>query len=234
MMWVLVPFSRPDYLQNVRENFDRQTMAGKKLCIVENGAAIGACKQAGFEPDLLLTSEAHPSLARNAGLVALRDLDAHFSCMDDDDFYGPEYQWEHFEHAKRGRVTGKMPHWVRFEAVGKLWLFNRERANRKVSWVQGPTIGGFARDVPDFPLKPIGEDVAFCRVHREAGGEVFNTSVGNFLYVRRSDEKSHAYRIGAVGFADEHGPWFEEHPDDITRVFCDNPQLGARKAYNQI
>src|SRR5690606_4134641 len=104
--WILVPFARPERLENVQANFQRQSHEGKKLCIVENGPAIGACKVAGFEPDLLLTSDvAHPSAARNVGLDALADFgeDTHVCCMDDDDFYGSFYQAEHLLFAARGR-----------------------------------------------------------------------------------------------------------------------------------
>lgn len=234
MSWVLVPFSRPDFLGNVQDNFDRQSQAGKKLCIVENGDAVGYCKQVGFSPDLLLSSDAHPSKARNVGLAALRDLDAHFCCMDDDDWYGHYYQQEHVAFSARGRITGKMTHWVRFEGLGTLWLFNRQRAGREVAWVHGATLGGFARDVGDFPVVHLGEELALCRAHRDAGGTVQNTSVGHFVYMRRRNEQEHLYQITPRGFANEQGPWFEEHRDDFSLVMEGVPPVGNRKNYLQV
>lgn len=231
--WVLVPFSRPDFLGNVQENFNRQAQEDSKLCLVENGDAVGYCKQVGFTPDLLLSSDAHPSKARNVGLAALRDLDAHFCCMDDDDWYGPHYQQEHIAFAERGRITGKMTHWVRFEGVG-LWLFNRERAGRTVAWVHGATLGGFALDVGDFPVVALGEELALCHAHTAAGGTVQNTSVGHFVYMRRQDELSHLYQVTPKGFADQHGPWFEEHRDDFSLVTQAVPPTGTRKNYLQV
>src|SRR5690606_9576234 len=80
--------------------------------------------------------------------------------------------------AARGRVTGKLPHWVHFASQGHLWLFNRNKAGRAVAWVQGPTIGGFVRDMGRFPLIPLGEELEFCEAHRKNGGAVMNTSGG--------------------------------------------------------
>lgn len=234
MSWVLVPFSRPEMLDSVRQNFDRQQWKDKKLCIVENGEAVGHCKQAGFTPDLLLQSDAHPSKARNVGLAALRESDEHFCCMDDDDWYGPYYVEEHVHAAARGRITGKITNWVHFESVGKLWLFNRQRAGTLVPWVQGPTVGGYARDVADFPVVAIGEELVLCKGHRAAGGEVRSTSVGHFIYLRSTDERKHIYRTTPRRFADEHGPWFEEHPFDLRLVCAGIPPVGAKKSYQQV
>lgn len=237
MSWVIVPFARPDRLDNVRANFHRQSHEGKKLCIVENGPAIGACKAAGFEPDLLLTSEiAHPSAARNVGLDALQDFgeDAHFCCMDDDDFYGSFYQAEHLLFAARGQVTGKLPHWVHFASQGQLWLFNRNKAGHAVAWVQGPTVGGFVRDVGRFPFVPIGEELDFCAEHRKNGGTIRNTSVGHFCYMRSVDEADHLYRVTPVGYANTHGPWFEEHPLDLQLVVQSDPPRSVRKNFLQV
>lgn len=205
----------------------------KKLCIIENGDAVGVCGAVGFAPDMLLTSAAHPSHARNKGLVALRELDAHFCSMDDDDYYGPAYMQEHVDNAEKNRITGKVTHWVRFEGQKKLWLFNRMRTNRPTAWVQAATLGGFARDVPNYhPI--LGEEIDLCARFRAQGGVVQNLSVGHFLYQRRSDSLSHAYKVGPRGFADQHGPWFEEHMDSLLLVNKKDPPLGVRKAYNQV
>lgn len=235
MSWVVVPLSRPECVANVKENFERQSHEGKKLCIVENGGAQGACKAAEYEPDMLLTSEeAHPSAARNAGLVALRDLDAHVSFMDDDDYYGSYYQEEQISFADRNRITGKMTNWVRFEQVGKLWLFNRAKATKPSAWVQAATIGGYARTIPDFPVVDLGEELDLCTEFRKNGGEVRSTSVGHFCYMRSLDERSHLYKITPRGFANQHGPWFEEFRDDKRLLDEGMPPVGIRKSYAQV
>ena len=234
MSWVVVPLSRPECLANVKENFSRQATEGKKLCIVENGDAVGVCADFNFKPDLLLASAAHPSTARNEGLAALRDLDAHVSFMDDDDYYGAGYQDEQIASAGRNRITGKITNWVRFERVGKLWLFNRDKAGKPSAWVQAATIGGYARTIPDFPVVDLGEELDLCREFRQGGGEVVNTSVGHFCYMRDEDEQKHLYQITARGFANQHGPWFEEFKDDMQLIDEGLPPAGTRKSYTQV
>lgn len=234
MSWVVVPFSRPERLEAVRANFARQRSPDKKICIVENGPAIGVCKAAGFDPDMLLTSDPHPSIARNVALDFLREEDAHFCCMDDDDWYGPEYLAEHRRHAARGRITGKVTHWVRWQdsRLNALWLFNRGRAHKPTTWVHAATLGAYARDIPDFPTIPLGEENVLCKMHRAAGGEVINLGVGHFLYSQGG--QGHAYQTSARMFAHALGPWFETHPLDLSLVEQENPPTGRRMAWNHL
>lgn len=232
--WAVVTLSRPKQLKQVVQQFESQDSFGKRLCIVENGDAIGACAAAGFVPDLLLTSNAHQSDARNVALRELRKKDAHVSFMDDDDYYGPRYLSEHVSNAVSGRITGKIVHWVRFETIGKLWLFNRTRANQKVAWVSGATIGGFARDIPDFPIVQAGEDMHVCRQVTRRGGIIFDTGLSSYLYIRKGSTKEHTYDIEPRFFAYNHGFVFEEFPDNMDLVDSLNPGIGVKRAWNTV
>ena len=88
-IYAIVPFSRPDMLENVKNNFVRQKFLDKKLIIVENGPAIGACKKYNFQPDILLTSDAHQSHAKNTAINELNKRGGGFwTTLDDDDWYG--------------------------------------------------------------------------------------------------------------------------------------------------
>ena len=167
----------------------------------------------GFVPNLLLTSDKHQSIARNVALDAVREMDDYVVFMDDDDYYGPEYLTEHRECAKHGRLVGKYSHWVRFEGVCTA-LFRQSRANSKQQWVRAGTLGGFAREFPDFPEQPIAEEIRLCEEFRLRGGEVWNSSISHVLYERREDTLDHAYGISNAGFARVHGPTFVRYPLD--------------------
>jgi len=229
--WVAVPFSRPECLQRLQQNLQRQRFRGFRVCVVENGRAKGFCKERGFEPDLLLQSKRHPSWARNTALEELRrDSDNYVLFMDDDDVYGPRYVEEHLEIGKPEQLVGKFPHWVHFE--GKcLALFRPERQHQLVSWVCGPTIAGYAREFPEFPDIPLGEEIAVCSEFWKQGGKVFNSSFAHFLCIRREDAMSHTFSVTQQGFASRLGPWFYSFPESQTDHAFDefaDPQAGKR------
>lgn len=89
MIALVTPLHRPEDVPNVRENWLR---LGGLLIVVENGAAIGACRAQGFEPSVLLESLDHQSYARNAGIERAWELGADaWAQLDADDYYGPAY-----------------------------------------------------------------------------------------------------------------------------------------------
>lgn len=200
-VWVVVPLSRRGNVPLVRHNFLRQELPGKRLIVVENGDAVGACAAHGFCPDLLVTSERSAASARNTALETLRRLhpDAYFVNMDDDDWYGPDYLWEHAALARRGQLVGKSTHFVLFEGRG-LVLFRPWVADSDALVVNGGTLGAFVSEAPEYPRLSVGEDTGFCIAFRERGGSVWGSSIYHTAYVRRRDMVSHSYRETDPGF----------------------------------
>lgn len=176
---VVVPVSRPENIQATVENFLRQRYPDKRLMLVLNGPALDAEVPAGV---MRRTSAAHQSAARNVALRELRDEDAFVAFCDDDDYYGPGYLEELARFAKRGRITGKYPHWILFSRG--LVLCNRGRASRRTDWVRGGTVAGFARDIPDWPEVLVGEELLLCESFRATGGEVYSLGLGHTVYYR--------------------------------------------------
>ena len=113
-IYVIVPFSKPEFLENVKRNFVQQKHYNKKLIVVENGKGIGTCKKHGFEPDVLLTSDAHQSWARNEAINWVKahggGLCANF---DDDDYYGPEYLSELHQNRGKANIIGKYDFYIK-------------------------------------------------------------------------------------------------------------------------
>ena len=198
-VWVVVPFSRPENLNLVLANFNRQTFPNKKLVLVENGRALGAAHGVAHgddsrhaAPPLVLMSERHQSLAKNLALREIRKRGGGFTVvMDDDDWYGPEFVAEAAGYARTYDVIGKVRNFVSCD--DRLWLCSREASERKASWVTGGTIACWAEFCPDYPLDRSGEDVAFCSLAQRQGLTVFATSMYHYLY-QRSDT-GHAWNI---------------------------------------
>ena len=193
-VWVLVPFSRPKFLQNVIDNFTRQTFHNKKLIIVENGPALGACKKANFNPDLLITcNEHHQSHAKNMALHELRGMGGGFWCnFDDDDYYGYNFIEEMAEHSDKAEVIGKSDQFVRM-AGGTLRSFEGLGHNEHVHLVHGPTICSWAEGCCDYPVpeSKVGEDCQFLSEMQGTGAEIWATSKFNFVFNRYEDVEAH-------------------------------------------
>ena len=62
-VYVITAFSRPQFYNNIIENFKRQTFQNKHLIIVENGSAIGVAKDG-----TILNSVSHVGSAKNTAL----------------------------------------------------------------------------------------------------------------------------------------------------------------------
>lgn len=226
---VIVPLSRSPFLSNVARNFARQTFGRKRLVIVENGEAVGACAKAGFVPDVVLTSEAHQSHAKNAGLNWLREQGGgFFATMDDDDYYGPRYLEETVAHSGRADIIGKSAIFIR-AAGGVMRYFEHEGALRFVDFVHGPTIAGRAEDVVDFPVMGWCEDAAFIATMRDQGATVWATSRFHFMQ-RRFPGLHHTWQITDRQMVQvSKGPVFEVGPEDrdVVDGLKDAPQCAV-------
>lgn len=192
MVWVIVPFSRPENLNLILSNFNRQAFPYKKLVLVENGDAVGAAHSLQSSA-LVLMSERHQSIAKNLALSEIRKRGGGFTAiMDDDDWYGPGYLSELVGYARTHDIVGKARNFISVD--GKMWLCGREQAMNKAGWLTGGTIACWAENCPEYPMKKVGEDVGFCDRAHSLGMSLFATSVYHYLY-RRNTGGRHAWNV---------------------------------------
>jgi hypothetical protein len=187
-VWVIVPFSRPDWLENVKSNFLRQDFLNKKLVIIENGPAIGYCKKNNFKPDLLLTSDiAHQANAKNIGLNALIEKKVDFwTTFDDDDYYCSNYLSELVENSDKAEMIGKSTIFVKTKD-DKFRLLKGEESSFTRN-IHGPTISAWVKDTMLFPnTGQWGEDMAQITMMQEAGAKIWATSRYNFIFQRHEN-----------------------------------------------
>jgi hypothetical protein len=195
-VWVIVPFSRPQFFDNLVLNFKRQNFPNKKLILVENGDAIGTCKERGFEPDVLLTSGSHQATAKNEGLGYIRKHGYGFwATFDDDDYYGPNYLSEMIGYSDKAEIIGKGDFFVRM-AGGTLRSFEGIGTLEYTNFIHGPTICSWAELCMDFPnTGQIGEDCSLVQRMIEEGARVWASSKYNFIFHRYPDENHHTWKI---------------------------------------
>lgn len=247
-IWCVVPFSRPGNLELVRRQFAYQTYQDKRLVIVENGDAIGACKKAGFEPDLLLTSKKHQSYAKNEALLALKEKcpDDYWTTTDDDDYYGPHYLQELSQSLHRGDVIGKSKSFIRL-SDGKVYLINKWGENAITDCVvHGPTITARIKDSLLFQVEDWGEDLDWVDEMKRLGAKVYATSRYNWCYFRSHDGSGHAWSVSdqEIRFANsgnliDYGPFNEGIVNGLREpegevVYCDDFDITGSAMYLRI
>lgn len=201
-IWVMVPFSRPEHLARVRQNFERQAFPGKRLLLAVNGPALAALPGLLNVPSYATTIESrdHQSHAKNTALAFIRKQGGgFFTTMDDDDWYGPHYLDELAGYAKSFDVVGKQWHFVSLgedisDPPPQLLLCGRRYANKESSWLTGGTISGWAEDAALFPMLSSGEDVYWCDRMRQKGARIRALSIYHYLYRRSYAGARHTWK----------------------------------------
>ena len=186
-LWVVVPTCREAQVSWVLKLLASQTMRDFRVCIVENGEAVGACKRLGVAVDLVVTSDPHVSSARNAGVSAIRtiDRDAWIAMIDDDDWYSPHYLEEVRACIASGKASiyGKQRHFVAHPDHG-LILFANHMHDQYVPDVHGPSIVFRVADAMPFPVQSEAEELQWCASMRAKGARVWSSSIYHLLYLR--------------------------------------------------
>lgn len=193
--------NRPRYLDNVFENYNRQSYKDKELIIILNNNKMNL-------KDLKLKAKEFPNVSifqidekkslgyclnfgvnkANYGIIAK---------MDDDDYYGPNYLFQAVSALRYADVVGKYCTYVYFEDSKTLAIRNPKRENRYVYRLEGPTLV-FRKEVFNkikFHDKSLGEDIQFCRDCLKNGIKLYATDKNNYVYIRHSSKDKHTWNI---------------------------------------
>jgi hypothetical protein len=196
MINVIVPCNRPQFLERLLLNFERQ-QGERRLIIVENGPLIGAMPR--LDSAVYLESSVeHHAAAKNVALAWLRaNGGGAWTTFDDDDHYGSRYLTE-VRQSLEGTdadVVGKTRCFVGFD--DGVYRFNVDKCGKFTkATLNGGAIGARTADVIDFPIRT-DDDAAWCDAMRERGAKVWAGTPWGYLYNRRSTHK-HAWSARPV------------------------------------
>lgn len=194
-IWCVVPFSRPEFLQNVIDNFKRQSYQKKKLLIVENGNGINCCKNNDFSPDVLLSSDAHQAYAKSTALEWLKNHGKDFwTTWDDDDYYSSDYLSELYLAANKATVIGKSSIFFKSKE-DKIYLLGSAFENSNTEFLHGPTISAWVSESVYFQNVGVAaEDTVFIMEMMNKGCKFYSTSKNYFLY-KRHNRVNHTWPV---------------------------------------
>jgi len=199
---IIVCTNRPQYFNNILENYERQLYAKKELIIILNKDNMSLQKFRSIASRIngvtLYQVPEKISLGQclNCGIARARfPLIAKF---DDDDYYSPHYLKEQVRemHRTKSDIVGKHACLVYLAASKRLIIRSPGEQHKFTSFVQGGTLL-FKRKVLKhvrFPDKSLGEDVAFLRKSSQKGYKTYSTSPFNYVYMRRKNKQGHTWK----------------------------------------
>ncbi|MBF8983933.1 glycosyltransferase family 2 protein [Lutibacter sp. B2] len=193
--------NKPDYINNIFENYKNQDYEEKELIIILNSdnLDISFWRQKGMDYENVKIFRQLEKITLgeclNFGVKKSNfDIIAKF---DDDDYYAPEYLSESIKGFDYADVIGKLSTYVYFEKSSTLSIRNRNANNQYVDKVNGPTIM-FNKKIFDkvkFPNTSIAEDFKFCNACTKRKIKIYSTDISNYVYIRHKFKEKHTWRI---------------------------------------
>lgn len=196
--------NRPQFFDNILDNFRTQKYRNKELIIILNNDSMNLeqyrdkARTYGNVAVYKVPKKISLGQCLNCGIIKTRfPLIAKF---DDDDYYSPFYLKEQVEALRRTNsdIVGKHACLVYLMAAKKLIIRSPEEKYKYVEFVQGGTIL-FRRRVLKkvrFSDCSVGEDVAFLTDCKNKGYKTYATSPFNYVYKRRKNKKNHTWKAG--------------------------------------
>lgn len=234
MMWLIVPLSRPEMVENVIANVRRQRLPCE-LVLARNGRARDCWTMtSGLRVWWIDAPEDSVASAMNAGLGYARKLGSHrdvFCKIDDDDYYGPEYLLAVADGFSRGAdVVARAACWYRTQS-GAMWFIDGPQRQfvDHTAGLHGPTIAG-RLDCADFEnVGQWGEDHTWFKRMGKLRSKFWATRAGSFCWMRYGTRHGHSYAFG-----DHTIGWSQQHPVidtgarwDAGLVELDRPEEGS-------
>lgn len=190
--YVICPYSKPEYRDNLVGALNRQTFREFTPIIVENGPAVGTFPN--LEGAVVLQSGAHQSLAKNLAMKWVREHgDASWSVFDCDDYYGPLYLQTQVDGLLRHDIAGKsFGNMMYLKYDDGVYLSCAGISSAKNS-LTGGAISCKTAHVPDYPLINVGEDGYWFWQMTQNQTTVCNTGPRHYCYNRAGE--GHTWNI---------------------------------------
>jgi hypothetical protein len=197
-IFVICPFSRPEFKINVIDNFSRQSFGNKHLIVVENGDGVGEFADRPWV--VRLQSNTSSAAAKNVGLNYLKDNydKAFFTIFDDDDYYDTDYLQELSDNSDKGDIIGKLNTFAKLsDGYIRFLDFGAENVETKNIW--GATISAWSDiSVPFSEDGYYAEDAKWILEMVKKGKRLYATSRHNFVISR--GVHSHSWNISDDDF----------------------------------
>ncbi|MGM0904479.1 MAG: glycosyltransferase [Bacillota bacterium] len=198
---VILATNRPESIDNIFANYQRQLWQEKELIIILNNDTMDLetwrKKATIFEQVAVFQLPEETTLGDCLNFGVEKAKYHYIAKMDDDDYYGPFYLTEAITTLKEfnADVVGKRTCFMYLMNEKELRLRFPGRERRQVSLPQGATIFTTKKLLECIPFgkKNLGECLHFLRRCKKMGLKIFSSSRYNFA-ILRNDSESHTWR----------------------------------------
>ncbi|WP_083238900.1 glycosyltransferase [Caloranaerobacter ferrireducens] len=194
---------RPNYIDNVFNNYIRQNYEKKELIIIlnNNDMDINLWKERAsqYKNVKVFQLDEKTSLGECLNFGVRQSNNEIIAKFDDDDYYGPKYLRESvkaFSYTNAGLI-GKAASFVYFEKYKILAIRSPMLENRYVKHIDGPTML-IRREVFDkvkFADIPRGVDTRFSKDCLKKGIKLYSIDRFHHVYVRHSSSSEHTWKV---------------------------------------
>lgn len=200
---VITSTIRPEFIENVFENYNRQTYEKKEFIIVLNKNSMDIkkwkMKAKEYKNVRVFQVDERFSFGQCYNFCVSKSKYDYIAPFDDDDYYAPNYLNDIVEafQISKAYVVGKKCRYLYFEKSGILALGNKGQENCYVDHIDGPTLS-FNKKIFDrvkFTDKPIGIDGQFCKDCIANNIKIYSTNRFNHAYIRHSSSHQHTWVI---------------------------------------
>lgn len=194
---------RPQYIDNLFENYHRQLWKRKELIIILNNDKMKLetykKKAQNYQNVSVYQLPQKTSLGKCLNFAVRKAKYSYIAKFDDDDYYAPAYLLESIQALQKtgADIVGKRAHFVYLEGSKVLLLRYQKDKNKFVSMVPGATLVVRRKVFQKvlFPNQNIRECLNFCAKSRKKGFKIFSTDKYNFVAIRRKNSKNHTRMI---------------------------------------
>jgi hypothetical protein len=202
---VVMCTNRPDQISHAVGQVARQKHRPLQLVVVlhgverEPGAVERAARDAGIENVVAIQGDASMTLGSCLNLGVEAADGSYIAKMDDDDIYGAHYLSDAvnaFSYTSAA-VVGKGAHFVQLRGSGVTILRFAHQEHTEAELVKGATlvVDGDVLRTYRFADLPAGVDTEFLRRVRADRVGIYSADRFNFVAVRRSDPRTHTWKI---------------------------------------
>ncbi|MBU5675083.1 glycosyltransferase family 2 protein [Alkaliphilus sp. MSJ-5] len=200
---VITSTIRPQFMDSIFENYNRQTYKKKELIIIlnKNSMDINLWKEKAkqYANISVFQIDEEVPLGECYNFCVEKSTYDYIAPFDDDDYYAPNYLQDIVEAFKisNADVVGKRARYVYFENSGILAISGSRYENSYVNYIDGPTLS-FNKKIFDrvqFSNIPCGIDVQFCKDCTANGIKIYSTNRFNHVYIRHSSSHDHTWKI---------------------------------------
>lgn len=194
---------RPECMDNIFSNYERQEWPNKEMIIILNNSKMSLKKwrkkAKKYENVRVYKLPEKYTLGKCLNWAIARAKGTFIAKFDDDDYYGAHYMKESLLalKAKKAPIVGKHSTYLYFEEKKALMVYRPGKENVEGSRIKGGTLF-FRKKVwkeIKFPENTIGgSDAKWLKACYEKGYRVYCVSKENYVCIRRKDIQTHTQK----------------------------------------